>query len=217
MNKEIKSFLKERMVSQVGFTSCTDSPFKNMDNAISMVFRLSDAVVEQIDQAPTHTYFQHYRTTNAYIDSVSLQLVMYLQEKGFGAAAVPASQSVSGLASIYSHKKIAVCAGLGYIGKSGLFLSAQYGPRVRLGTVFTDAPIETVLMPQKSQCGTCDLCARACGAMAIRNVNFCEGMEREDILDAKACSDFMKEKFQHIGRGAVCGVCMKVCPKGKDV
>ncbi len=23
----------------------------------------------------------------------------------------------------------------------------------------------------------------------------------------------MKKQFQHIGRGAVCGICMKVCPQ----
>ena len=39
--------------------------------------------------------------------------------------------------------------------------------------------------------------------------------EREKIIDAKACSDYMKKAFQHIGRGAVCGVCMRVCPKNK--
>ncbi len=215
MNDGIREFLAERFIADVGFAKCTDTPFRNMENAVSLVFRLSDAIVEQIREAPTHTYFQHYRTMNAYIDSVSLQLVMLLQQKGYNAAAVPASQSTEGLAGIFSHKKAAVRAGLGYIGKSCLFLSRQYGPRVRLGTVFTDAPIETVCLPQKSECGSCNVCARACGAMAIRNVNYCEGMQREDIYDAKACSDYMKEKFKHIGRGAVCGVCMKVCPKGR--
>lgn len=50
--------------------------------------------------------------------------------------------------------------------------------------------------------------------MAIKNVAYCEGMRREDIFDARACSDYMKDKFKSIGRGAVCGVCMRVCPKG---
>ncbi len=215
MNEAVRKFLEERLIFDVGFASCADTPFDGLQTAVSIAVRLSDAVVEQIDEAPTHTYFQHYRTLNAYIDSVSLQLVLFLQGQGFRAAAVPASQSVAGLEGIYSHKKAAVRAGLGYIGKSGLFLSRRFGPRVRLGTVFTDAPLETVCLPQKSECGTCDLCARACGAMAIRNVEFCEGMEREEILDARACSTYMKEKFQHIGRGAVCGVCMQVCPKGR--
>jgi len=217
MNDTIRKFSEERFVSEVGFASCTDSPFLGLEKAVSMVFRLSDAVVEQIGETPTHTYFQHYRTMNAYIDSVSLQLVMLLQKQGYRAAAVPASQSTEGLAGIFSHKKAAVRAGLGYIGKSGLFLSRIFGPRVRLGTVFTDAPLETVCFSQKSECGSCDLCSRACGAMAIRNVEYCEGMEREDILDARACSVYMKEKFRNIGRGAVCGVCMRVCPKGSAV
>ncbi|MBR2884987.1 MAG: epoxyqueuosine reductase, partial [Clostridia bacterium] len=135
-------------------------------------------------------------------------------QKGYKAAAIPASQSIEGLAGLFPHKKAAVRAGLGYIGKSALFISKNYGPRVRLGTVFTDAPLETVCKVQKSECGDCRICYEACGAMTIKNVNYCDGMVREDIFDAKACSDYMKNKFKHIGRGAVCGVCMRVCPKG---
>lgn len=212
MNNFINDFLSERFVSDIGFAKCKDTPFDGLENAVSMVFHLSEGIIDQIDDAPTHTYFQHYRTMNAYIDSVSLQLVMSLQNKGYNAAAIPASQSIEGLAGLFSHKTAAVRAGLGYIGKSALFISDEFGPRVRLGTVFTDAPVDAVCLPQKSQCGDCDACSKACDAMAIKNVNYCEGMTREDIFDAKACSDYMKDKFKHIGRGAVCGVCMRVCP-----
>ncbi len=216
MNNEITQFLKERFVSDIGFADCTnDTPFPNLNNAISLVFRLSDAVVEQIDGAPTHTYFQHYRTMNANIDNITLQLVMYLQEKGYNAAAIPASQSINGLQGLFPHKKAAVRSGLGYIGKSALFISDKFGPRVRLGTVFTNAPLDVVDMAQKDRCGECDICSKMCGAMAIKNVGFEDGMKREDIFDAQACSDYMKDKFKNIGRGVVCGVCMKVCPKGK--
>ena len=201
MNDIIENFLKDRFVSDVGFALCTDSPFEGLNNAISMVFKMSDAVIDQIDSSPTHTYFQHYRTMNAYIDSVSLQ--------------VPASQSVDDFSGIFSHKKAAVRAGLGSIGKSALFLSNLYGPRVRLGTVFTNAPLDVVCEKQKDLCKNCDVCAKNCGAMAIRNKNYEDGMEREDIFDAHACSQYMKDKFKHIGRGAVCGVCMRVCPIGK--
>ncbi len=214
MNEYIKSFLEERFVSDIGFTKCGDTPFHGLENAVSLVFHLSDAVVDQIDNAPTHTYFQHYRTMNAYMDSVMHQLVMALQHKGYNAAAIPASQSIEGLKGLFSHKKAAVSAGLGYIGKSCLFISHKYGPRVRLGTVFTDAPLETVCKEQQSLCGDCTLCKDACKAMAIKGVEYKDGMCREDIYDAKACSDYMKDKFKHIGRGAVCGVCMRVCPKG---
>lgn len=216
VKEEICAFLRQQMVENVGFAACIDTPFKGLTTAISMVFPLSDAVVDQIDTAPTHTYFHHYRTMNAYIDRVSLQLVLYLQAKGYRAAAVPASQSVSGTAGIYSHKAAAVRAGLGYIGKSCLFIANCHGPRVRLGTVFTDAPLEAKNEGQHSLCGDCDLCVRACPAMAISGHAFCDGMKREAFFDAEACSRYMKTAFQHIGRGAVCGICMRVCPKGKN-
>ena len=115
------------------------------------------------------------------IDSVMHQLVMALQAKGYNAAAIPASQSVDGLAGLFPHKKAAVRAGIGYIGKSCLFISNKFGPRVRLGTLFTDAPLETVCMEQKSLCGDCNICAKFCGAMAIKNINLLISIIRDII------------------------------------
>ena len=40
-----------------------------------------------------------------------------------------------------------------------------------------------------------------------------DGMSRDEIIDAKKCSVFMKKSYQGIGRGAVCGRCFAVCPK----
>ncbi|NMA25329.1 MAG: 4Fe-4S dicluster domain-containing protein, partial [Clostridiales bacterium] len=65
----------------------------------------------------------------------------------------------------------------------------------------------------ESVCGGCRLCAEACPAGAIRGVEWSPGLEREALFDAKACNDYMRAHFMHIGRGAVCGICIKVCPK----
>ena len=135
--------------------------------------------------------------------------------EGYNAAAVPASQSVEGYYGIYPHKTAALKAGLGYIGKSALFISDKYGPRVRLGTVFTDADLGGNSYIQQDKCGDCRICATKCPAMAISGKAFNEGDTREDIFDARACSEYMKRNFQHIGRGSVCGLCMKHCPKGR--
>jgi ferredoxin len=35
-------------------------------------------------------------------------------------------------------------------------------------------------------------------------------------MDYRARSEHMKKAYQHIGSGAVCGICMRVCPKGHE-
>lgn len=210
MQNKITEFLKSHGAAQVGFCKTVDNEF-NLGYAISFTIPLSDAIIDTIDNAPTHTYFHHYRSANALIDHISLRCGLMLAENGYKYATVPASQSVNGMQGIYSHKMAAVCAGLGTIGKSSLFISSQNGPRVRLGTILTDCEFKTPAELPQSICGSCNLCVKSCPAMAIVGNEWTPDCTRESLIDAKACSDHMKKAFQHIGRGAVCGICMRVC------
>lgn len=214
MEEKIIAFLKSHGAAQIGFCKADRNPF-NLPYAISYTIPLSGAIVDGIDTAPTHTYFHHYRSVNALIDHLSLRCGLMLAESGYLYAPIPASQSVNGMQGIYSHKKAAVSAGLGTIGKSGLFISTKNGPRVRLGTVLTNCEFDVNTKIYECQCGECTLCRDMCPAMAIKGNRWTPDCERADIIDAKACSDYMKRAFQHIGRGSVCGICMRVCPKGK--
>ena len=45
--------------------------------------QLSDAVIEEIAEAPTHTYFHHYRTINAFLDQMVLQTGFWLEQHGY--------------------------------------------------------------------------------------------------------------------------------------
>ena len=59
-----------------------DAP-EGMKYSLSLVVRLSDAVVEGIDGEPTHSYFHHYRTVNAFLDQAMLAAGMLLQQNGW--------------------------------------------------------------------------------------------------------------------------------------
>ena len=218
IQKELKAFLLAEGASDVGFCALPDGDFGDCRFVVSVVVRLSDAVVDEIDGAPTHTYFHHYRTVNAFIDALLLKAGLFLQRRGYRYIPVPASQSVNkdgwNYCGRYSHKKAAVLTGLGTVGKSALFLHRDFGPRVRLGTLMTNCPLEPEAQAAPSPCLGCDRCVRACPAGAISGVAWSPGTPREELLDAEKCSTHMKRAYQHIGRGAVCGVCMRVCPAG---
>ncbi len=215
MQNRIKQFLTENGAGQVGFFKLPDASNFGMRYGISFTIPLSDVIVDGIGSEPTHTYFHHYRSVNALIDNISLRLGLMLAKEGFGYVPIAASQSVNGLQGIFSHKYGAYLAGLGFVGRSGLFVSSQNGPRVRLGTVLTDHPFDCKEKAVPFDCGDCRLCVQSCPAMAIRGEDWAPDKERDRIVDAKACSDHMKKAYQHIGRGVVCGICMRVCPKGK--
>ncbi len=216
MKEKIEKFLVENGAGEVGFCKIQKENVFGLKYAISFSIPLSSAIVDGIDGEPTHTYFHHYRTVNALIDNLALKAGLILGGNGYKYVPIPASQSVNGMQGVFSHKYAATLSGLGSIGKSGLFLSKKYGPRVRLGTILTDYEFEIENVFEESPCGDCRACVSACPAMAITGELWQAGDAREKIIDAKACSDYMKKNFQHIGRGVVCGICMKVCPKGKD-
>lgn len=219
VQEELKNFLKSNGVADVGFANVDDAPFGGY--ALSIVIKLSDAVVDEITDEPTHSYFHHYRTVNAFIDRMLLQCGFILEQNGYKYLPVGASQSINkdgwNYNGRYSHKKVACLAGLGGIGKNSLFLHKKYGPRVRLGTLFTDCPFETEKSDYVSPCISCDKCVKSCPSGALKGPLWNESLTREDVFDPEKCSQYMKKNFKHIGRGAVCGICMRVCPVGKEL
>lgn len=214
--ERLVELLRENGACDVGFAQLADGPC-GLRHAVSIVVPLSDAVVDEIDGAPTHAYFHHYRTVNAHIDRLILLAGLALSREGYRYYPIAASQSIHtggerAHRGRYSHKKAAVCAGLGTVGKSTLFLHRRFGARVRLGTLFTDCPLAEKPQPLPvSPCGACGLCVRACPAGAIKGETWTPEKERSDLFDAEACNRYMREHFMKIGRGAVCGICMRVC------
>ena len=217
LQTQLKSLSKELGADLVGFCDLERSPVRELPTlryALSIGVKLSDAVLKTIENAPSFVYFQHYRIANTLLDSIAFRLARFLEEKGYLAMPIAASQSLgknNPYQGVLPHKTAAVKAGLGFVGKSGLFLSEKYGSKVRLATVLTDAPLQSELPVIENGCGNCELCKNACPAGAIYGQLPTTNGERN--FDAEKCSRYMKEHFQDVGRGSVCGVCIKVCPK----
>ena len=221
LQAELKKLAAELGADIVGFCRLPVPPVASQPQlayALSFGVKLADAVLETIDKedGPSFMYFQHYRTANALLDNIGFRLSRALEEKGFLALPVAASQSLgknNPYRGLVAHKTAAVLSGLGFVGKSGLFLSTDYGSKVRLATILTNCPVQSELPVIENGCGSCTLCQKACPAGAIYGELPTTDGERN--FDAEKCSKYMKGHFQDVGRGSVCGVCIRVCPKNK--
>lgn len=216
MQNKLKQFALDIGASEIGFCKLTASPIPALPYAVSIAVKLSDAILKTIDGAPSFAYFQHYRTANALLDQIAFRLSGEIEKAGFSAFPIAASQSLgkdNPYRGVFPHKTAAVLSGLGFVGKSGLFLSSKHGSKVRLATILTDMPLQSELPVIENGCGDCTLCKTACPAGAIFGEKPTTNGERN--FDPEKCSKYMKENFQHIGRGSVCGICVKVCPKNK--
>jgi epoxyqueuosine reductase QueG len=172
-------------------------------------------VVNELKDAPTHTYLNYYKALNVRLDDIALSISNFLQRKGFRSFPIPASQRVteSRLSAIFSHRLAGNLAGLGWIGKSSNFIHPEVGPRLRLVTVLTDCPLPASDQKTEDRCGSCRLCADACPAHAIKGVNFHIGQPLSERFDAKACDAYLSKVRVTFGK-RICGRCMAVCPHG---
>lgn len=112
---------------------------------------------------------------------------------------------------------LAIDAGLGEIGRLGLLLTPEYGPRVRICKVFTDLPLQPdqpIDFGMRSFCENCHACAGACPVDAIpwedRTTAPTSISNRKGILrwtvDVARCYLFWREN------GVDCSNCIAACP-----
>lgn len=215
--QQIKDMLLDMGAGDVGFFK-TDENVGGFTNGISIAVPLSEAIIDEITDKPTHTYFNHYRTVNAFIDSLLLKTGLFLQRNGYKYITVAASQSINDEGWLYkgrfSHKKGACLAGMGSMGNNCLFLHKKYGAMVRLGTVFCDCDFGSEDYEETDLCTNCNICAKVCPAKAISGKK--HSLNRDEFFNPAKCSEHMKREYKNIGRGAVCGLCIKYCPYGKE-
>ena len=118
---------------------------------------------------------------------------------------------------------LAVDAGLGVMGRNGLLLTREFGPRVRICKVITD--LELVQSPgvypaSEEVCAGCTLCAEACEAEALSSSE----SPTWDVLTESNNPGVLRWQFNpekcfnfwlEIGRD--CSNCIAVCPAASRI
>ena len=143
---------------------------------------------------------RHYYFINEILGSIALEVISALLEAGKKAVLSPYS-------GVYA-KDAAVLAGMGTIGKNNLLITEQFGPRVRLRAIITDAKLPKNLRKLESPCDDCPrFCWSACPAKAFATGRF----------SREACIEY---DGSHAGKPSEnsnlsCRECELACPLGK--
>lgn len=178
---------------------------RDLPLAVSVALHLSPAVLGTLEDHPNQLYEHHYRQVNFALDRLALDLATLIQNLGAQALPVAASQLVDwqNQRGHLSHKRVAVGAGLGWLGRNNLLVTLRFGAQVRLVTILTDLELNPN-RPLERGCGSCHACIAACPAKAIG-----ENPAEFKHLD---CFAMLKE-FQskrHVSQ-YICGLCVKAC------
>ena len=170
--------------------------------AIALTVEMDKTMIAHAPFGPTSM-----ETAQQYLNAgnIAVQLAEFIKELGY-----PARAHIDGSYRVVC-PLVARDAGLGEIGRMGLLMTPELGPRVRLAVVTTDIPLitdERKYDPSVADfCSRCNKCAVNCPGKAIP---FGEKSEIDGVrrwkIDSEACFTYWCTV------GTDCGRCMRVCP-----
>lgn len=176
----LKHMVLQMGVAKVGIADCENlagppeaDPEAVLPGARSVVSFLviepEDKVMDYLSKRDPGPYRDHFYENIQLLGRVGLALADGLRAAGHRAEPLspngvygPGSDLVSGLKPPFSHRYAAVAAGLGVIGLSGNLMTPEYGARVYLSSVITDAPLEPDRPLEENPCDNCNICLHAC-------------------------------------------------------
>lgn len=116
---------------------------------------------------------------------------------------------------------LAIDAGLGALGRLGLLITPEYGPRVRICKIFTDMPLESdvpnleFIEKINNYCKKCNKCAEECENGAI-SADKAPCFNQDSISNNSGVKKYYvsgEKCFEYwIENSGDCGNCIAVCP-----
>ncbi len=121
---------------------------------------------------------------------------------------------IASLYPLFTHRIAATSAGLGWIGRNGLLINPEYGPRLSFSTVLTDAPLIPDSPVEQCLCGECLLCVEHCPAGAIIGNEWSRDNPYVELVIQDRC-EIYKKNMRPVNGRSNCGLCINICPYGR--
>ncbi len=173
----------------------------NHTHAIAIGVEMEHEMIRHAPEGPvtTESSFQYFEAAK-----IAMVVARYINRLGYEARA-----HVDGNYRVLC-VPIAVDAGLGELGRLGLLITPEFGPRVRLSVVTTNLPLiqdNPITFGVQDFCSFCKKCATNCpsGAIALEEKTVYHGVEKWQSQQ-EPCYRFWRTQ------GTDCSICIKVCP-----
>jgi len=216
---ELKNYLLKNGATEVGYADITNfTPKEKLNTGVVFYITYPKEIIRNMKNAPTREYVDELVSMNTRLDMLGMICEEFLMDKGYNAYAQTKKRLGTDFGEFNSfelpHKTIATKAGLGWIGKSALFTTKEYGSAIRLSSVLTDAPLDIGKPILKSKCGKCTKCMEACLGGAISGKEWNYTLKRNEFYNDKKCEKYaLKISEEHLGKpDTVCGKCIYACP-----
>lgn len=187
--------------------------------AVTFAVEIPKAAAMASLSKPSEEMREAYKMCNKKLKAAGEKVVELLTAAGFKARFIDPAQRVvpEKLLGPISQKAIATQAGMGWIGKNGLLITEQFGPRQRMGAVLTDMPVPGNVKLIDNKCGDCTACIDNCPMRVLKGPEFKHHPESRDlVIDWAKCGEYEKKL---IGDGSrpekACGRCIARCPFSK--
>ena len=209
----LKEYLTEIGASKVGFADVDGlaSEFTDLPNGISIVLKIPKRAMKYVEEEDYESYWSCFHSQIDKLTEISLKGEKYIKNLGYNAFALTMDRNecdMKKLLSILPYKTIATKSGMGWIGRSALFVTPEYGSAVALGGILTDMPLELGVPITDSQCDDCENCQNACPVDAINPQKWNDRLNREDIIDIETYREYIVDQYKN---GLGCTKCMCEC------
>jgi len=203
--KTFESIANNLGIDTIGYTKVDRSfIFENksilFSNAIVFIMKMDPLIIQsapskEAEKEIYKTYFKLNKAVN--------ELKDFLNSIGYKAQAGPA------LGGDVNYPRLAEKAGLGVIGKNGILISENFGPSIRIATIYCD--IKNLPYTDsdkylwiKEFCNICNNCVDKCPANAIYKDTIIYEDGNEEHIDHKKCA-------VSFSNNNGCSICIKEC------
>jgi Fe-S-cluster-containing hydrogenase component 2 len=196
-------------IGKIGYTKITPNlVFQDSSvlfpNVIVLMYEMNKDLIQK---APSFDTFKMIMGTYKELNQHTNFLANFLRRKNFAAQAGPALGGVS------NYVVMAKNANFGWVGKHGLLITPEFGPRIRLSVIFTNIqnlPISQVDKDNshswiESFCKKCSECVNACPGGAILTKPIITKKTQYTHINNKNCYPYFYNQYG-------CTLCIKSCP-----